>query len=161
MSDILRLDQKGYEDFLAEIEELEKELKDIRYYKGTDVIYQGDLWHDNPALDNAEMQERMLMRSIKIIKAQLRYIKIIEKGPDSGMADLGSICLLNIVFPDGREDEKKIKLVGTSSDMNAEIQEVSLNSPMGSAIYGKRENESGSYEVNGKIIKVHLKKIIT
>lgn len=160
MSDILKLDQNGYEEFLQDIERLEKELKDLRYYKGTDAIYQGDLWHDNPALDYAEMQERMLMRNIRLMKEQLRYIEIVERGVNVNAVDLNSICLLEIIFSENKKEEMMVKLVGTSPKIDTEVKEVSINSPLGGAIYGKKENEQGYYEVNGRNIRVFIKKVI-
>ena len=156
MEEILKLDQEGYDKFLAEISKLENDLKEIRYYKGTDAIYQGDLWHDNPALDNAEMQERMLMRNIRSMKAQLRYIEIIEKGTSEDVADLGCVCRLGLTFADGRSGERQIRLVGGAPNLDAEVKEISINSPMGSAIYGKKQGEISTFEVEGRITRLAI-----
>ena len=50
----MKLSKQGYEDYLKVINEKEKELADLRLYKGRDAIYQGDNWHDNPTLYQTE-----------------------------------------------------------------------------------------------------------
>ena len=48
MKEKFKLNKQGYEAYQKEIERKEKELADLRIYKGTDAIFQGDNWHDNP-----------------------------------------------------------------------------------------------------------------
>ena len=38
----LKLNKKGYDEYLKAIQEKEKQLAAVRMYKGTDAIYQGD-----------------------------------------------------------------------------------------------------------------------
>ena len=47
MKEKIKLNKQGYEDYLKALEEKEKELAELRMYKGKDAIFQGDNWHDN------------------------------------------------------------------------------------------------------------------
>lgn len=157
MKEKLRLDQAGYEKFLLEIEKVEKELNDIRKYKGEDAIFQGDNWHDNPTLYQAEMVERNLMLRISEMRQQLLDIEIVEKqNQDDGVVDIGDVVKVTMLFVTDEEDEI-FKLVGGSADFSADIREISINSPLGASIYGKSIGTRVSYKVQEREISAIIK----
>ena len=160
MKDKLRLDQEGYEQFLLEIEKIEKELGDIRKYKGEDAIFQGDNWHDNPTLYQAEMVERNLMLRLSEMRQQLLEIEIVEKqAQDDSIVDIGDVLKITMIF--GSEEEDEIfKLVGRNANFGADISEVSINSPLGSSIYGKQLGTRVSYKVNDREISAIIREKI-
>lgn len=157
MKEKLRLDQAGYEKFLLEIEKVEKELNDIRKYKGEDAIFQGDNWHDNPTLYQAEMVERNLMLRISEMRQQLLDIEIVEKqNQDDGVVDIGDVVKVTMLFGTDEEDEI-FKLVGGSADFSADIREISINSQLGASIYGKSIGTRVSYKVQEREISAIIK----
>lgn len=160
MKEKLRLDQAGYNQFLLEIEKIEKELGDIRRYKGEDAIFQGDNWHDNPTLYQAEMVERNLMLRLSEMKQQLLEIEIVEKQThDDNIVDIGDVLKITMLF--GTEEEDEIfKLVGSSANFGADISEVSINSPLGASIYGQTVGTKVSYRVNEREISAIIKEKI-
>ena len=107
MEEKIKLNKQGYEDYLKAIAEKEKQLADLRMYKGTDAIFQGDNWHDNPTLYQAELQERCLMREIAEMKHKLQNnVEIVENLGDEEIIDIGDIVRIDMIFSeDDREEE--------------------------------------------------------
>lgn len=158
MNEKIRLNKSGYEDYMKELEKKEQELARVRMYKGTDAIYQGDNWHDNPTLYQTELQEMALMREIREMKEKMNNIEIVENLGDESVVDIGDIVRIDMIFsPDDREEEI-FKLVATSNfDLNAEIREVSINSPIGNAMYHKKIGDTASYKVNDRTFTIQIK----
>ena len=150
------MDKIGYNKYLKRIEKLEEELDDIRMYKGKDAIFQGDNWHDNPTLYEAENKERSLMKQIREMKAKSQNIKIIERKNKSGVIDIGSIVTIEIIYSEDDVEELTFKLIGGETENE---NEVSINSPLGKNIYGKKENEQVTYKVNHNSFNVVIKKV--
>lgn len=107
-------------------------------YKGTDAIYQGDNWHDNPTLYQTEAQERTLMVEISEMKQRLQNVEIVENLGDESLIDIGDIVRVDIIFAEDDREEEIFKLIATTPSIDAEIEEVSINSPIGAAVYHKK-----------------------
>lgn len=159
----IKLNKQGYEEYLEAIAKKEKELLDLRIYKGKDAIYQGDNWHDNPTLYQTESQEKALMREIAEMNFRLQTAEIVENLYDDTLIDIGDVIKIDTIFSADEKDEEIFKLVATnpSFDMDAEIKEVSINSPLGNAIYHKKIGDVTSYEVNNTTFKIHLKEKVS
>lgn len=156
----IKLNKQGYEDYLKEIEKKEQELADLRIYKGKDAIFQGDNWHDNPTLYQAELQESVLMKEIAKMKHKIQYdVEIIENIGDDSLIDIGDVVKIDMIYSDDEKEEEIFKLVATtpSFNMKAEIKEISINSPLGNAMYHKKIGDVASYKVNDRIFKIELK----
>lgn len=154
---IIKMDKEGFEKYKNQIVKLEEELANVRMYKGKTAIFQGDNWHDNPELYQTEAQERSLMQQIRDMKDNIRNIEIVEKNENSDIIDVGDIVLIETIFDEDDIEEMTLKLVGGYGDLNCEIPEISINSPLGKSIYGKKVLEQTSYQVNGNIFNVLIK----
>lgn len=154
----LRLNKSGVEDFQKEIERKEKELADLRMYKGKDAIYQGDNWHDNPTLYQAELKEMSLMKDISEMRKRLANAEIIESLDDETIVDIGDTVRVLMMMPEGDNIEGLYKLVATmpNFDPMAEVMEVSINSPIGNAMYQKKVGDNASYKVENRIINISI-----
>ena len=160
MKEKIKLNKQGYEDYLKALEEKEKELAELRMYKGKDAIFQGDNWHDNPTLYQAELKERGLMLEIAEMRHNLQYnVEIVENLGNEELVDIGDVVKIDIIFSEDDREESIFKLVGTTPnfDMNAEIQEVSINSPIGKAMYHKKVGEIATYKVENKTFTLQIK----
>lgn len=157
MSEKLRMDQKGYQEYLEEITKLEKQLNDLRKYKGTDAIFQGDNWHDNPTLYQAESQERSLMFRIKEMKVKALDIEIIEKVENGELIDVGDTVVIDMIFAPDDQEEQIFTLIGGNPDFELDIPQISINSPLGAAIYHKRIGDQANYTVQQRTINVLIK----
>ena len=160
MKERIKLSTQGYEDYLKVLEEKEKQLAELRMYKGKDAIFQGDNWHDNPTLYQAELKERSLMLEIAEMKHHLQYnVEIVENLGNEELVDIGDVVKIDMIFSEDDREESIFKLVGTTPnfDMNAEIQEVSINSPIGKAMYHKKVGEIATYKVENKTFTLQIK----
>lgn len=160
MEEKIKLNKQGYEDYLKGIAEKEKQLADLRMYKGTDAIFQGDNWHDNPTLYQAELQERSLMREIAEMKHKLQNnVEIVENLGDEEIIDIGDIVRIDMIFSEDDREEEIFKLVATTPNLKfgAEIQEVSINSPIGNAMYHKKVGEIATYKVQDRTFTLQIK----
>ena len=159
MEEKIKLNKNGYEDYLREIERKEKELADLRIYKGKDAIFQGDNWHDNPTLYQTELKEMSLMKEIAEMKHRLNNIEIVENIGDDNLVDIGDVVKIDMIFSETDREEQIFKLVGTSPnfDLTAEIQEISINSPIGKAMYHKKLGDVASYKVNERTFTIQIK----
>ena len=152
------LDRNGYEQYLKDIEEAEQKLREIQLYKGEVAIHQGDNWHDNPALYETEMNERMAIKRLEDLKNGLNNIQIIESSsiPDEkDTVSINSLVTLSIDF-DGEIEEHTSRLVASVSKG---LDELSINSPLGSAILGKHLNDCVEYKVNSNSVSAKIIKI--
>ncbi len=159
MEEKIKLNQAGYEDYLKEIEKKEKELAELRIYKGADAIYQGDTWHDNPTLYQAELKEMALMRDISQMKQKLNCIEIVESLGDVRLVDIGDIVKVDMIYEEDDIEEEIFKLIATTPDLNHEnqIQDVSINSPLGKSLYHRKVGDTVSYQVKEHSYQVRIK----
>lgn len=157
MEEKIKLNKQGYEDYLKEIEKKEKQLADLRMYKGTDAIFQGDNWHDNPTLYQTELQEKSLMREITEMRRRAQNIEIVENAGNEELVDIGDIVKIDIIFSEDDRKEELFKLVATEPNFDLEIKEVSINSPIGNAMYHKKVGEIATYKVQDRIFTLQIK----
>lgn len=153
---ILKMDKEGYERFLSEIDEVQKKLDNVRKFKGEVAIHQGDNWHDNPTLYSTEAEERGLMRQLYDMKEQLKNIEIVEKSFDDDVVEIGDIINVAMSQINETPNEMIFKLVGHSPKWDAEISEISVNSPLGSSVYKKKIGDKTGYKVGERQFNVMI-----
>lgn len=77
-------------------------------------------------------------------KKGLSKIEIIEKRKNSNQVEIGSIVSIMI-----EEEIEKYQLLGnTNSNFNLDIPIITLNSPLGKALYHKEKGDKFSYSVD-------------
>lgn len=155
---IIYMDQKGYQMYLNEIEDLKLKLSEIN--KGRRDAFDagaGDGW-DSPEFEEIERNSRMIEGEINRRMASLSFIEIVESMSQEDLIDLNDIVKLNIIFAENDTEEMIVKLVGNISKKFEEegITEISVNSPLGSAIYGKKVGEMTPYTVNANTFNVEI-----
>ncbi len=143
----LYLDQKGYQDYLEEIEKLKEELnrnsaKRAESYQ--DAV--GDGWHDNFDFEVALREEYKIMGMLEKKQKELEKIVIIEPTNNIDQIDINQYVTVKLLLMD-EEEELSFKLVAS---LNPKEDEISLNSPIGRAIYGKKAGDKVSYRVLNK-----------
>lgn len=155
--DIIYMDEEAYRDFLSSMKDLEGKIKKARYEKGSGALEQkGDTWHDNFTFENAKNTEMMLTKRYFDLKNELSRIKIIKQTAEKDIVGVGSSFTL--LFADDVE-KKEVDLKLVSSTKNLDDNNVTLNSPMGKSIYGKKIGDIIEYKINNKIIKASIIKI--
>ena len=151
------LDQSGYDEYLQEIEELEKAIEENN--KGRREAFDagaGDGW-DSPEFEEIERTNMRLSGKLRDMREALSRIVIIEKHNDQETVDIGDTVLADMVYAPDDKEEITFKLVGSDGNISSEVQEVSINSPLGSAVYKKKIGDTCSYSVNDRNFSVFLK----
>ena len=116
----------------------------------------GDGW-DSPEFEEIERINMMLVGELRRMYEILNRIVIIEKHNDQEIVDIGDVIVADMILSPDDMEEMTFKLVGASGDFNAEIQEISINSPLGNAVYKKKIGDTCSYSVNNRNFLVLLK----
>lgn len=156
----LFLDSAGYNNLLQEIEILKQKLAQNGKEKGE--AYSGavgDGWHDNFAFDEANMQERIILNQLRECYEKLQRVEIVEKHDDESLVDINDIVKVNMIFSVDDVEEFQFKLVGsigTHLDFNSDLQCVSINSPLGKAVYHKHIGEKSSYQVEKRNFNIEI-----
>lgn len=163
MEEKILLSEEGYEQYQKEIENLETKIRKIRNIKAE--AYKeapGDGWHDNFPFEDATRQEDILLVQKNNLLKKKKDIVIVErKKTNKKTIDLDDIVTLELTYEEGETEILKIQLVGKwKIDDSNHIQEISLNSPLGKALY-QNEKDDFQYKVNDKIIKIRIISIDT
>ena len=156
------LDQEGYTKLLTSIEELKTKLNETN--KGRKAAFDagaGDGW-DSPEFEEIERNEAMIMGELQRRYDELSRVVIIEKKENSETVEIGDTIKLHTIFSEDKFEEKLFKIVGGMPNFNldVEIQEISINSPIGKAIYQKQIGETCKYSVNNRQFTVLIKEKI-
>ena len=153
------LDEAGFEEYLKEINELEKRLSQIKKDKnnaGRGKTHDG--YNDNFDREQATRDQDRLSTLIDQRKANIRNIVVISKRSEDGLVDIGDYVYVEVSLNENETQGKLIKLTGALMPKTAsEVHELTINSPIGKAIYKKSVGSEVEYTVNGRIIKAVVK----
>ena len=164
MEDKIYLTNEGIEEYKNEIEILKAKLSKINTEKSE--AYSGaigDGWHDNFAYEDAKRQEDKIVAQINSLVSDSNYIEIVNDDEYyDNKVNINDIIELKFKYEDGSIDIDKFKLTGNWKSKDCDdYQEITLNSPLGKAIYMKKIESKVEYIVNDKLIVVDiLKKIM-
>lgn len=164
VEDKIYLTTEGVEEYKNEIELLKDKLSKINTEKS--IAYSGaigDGWHDNFAYEDAKRQEDKIVAQINSLISDSNYIEIVNDDEYyDNKVNINDIIELKFKYEDGSIDIDKFKLTGNWKSKDCDdYQEITLNSPLGKAIYMKELKSKVEYTVNDKLIVVDiLKKIM-
>ena len=147
-----------YDTMLEKYNKLKETLSDISTSK-IKAAYNdpGNTWHDNFAYEQLDLQEDGMLNRINDMMNKLNFAKIIEpKEEKDNSIDIYDNVKLLFTYSDG-ETEETILSLGKNID---EENNITLNSPLGKAIYGKQIGEEVSYKVNDNEIYVKIIDIV-
>jgi transcription elongation GreA/GreB family factor len=147
------LDEEGYKEYLDSIEKLKEKLTNNSKGK-TESYYAavGDGWHDNFAYEDANRQETMIVSEINKLKDNLPKIEIIKRGNNRNIIDIDDEVTLEIDYGTGKETNT-YKLIAHNPTRDTDI---SINSPLGKAIYKRKVNDTVSYNVGNNAFMVKI-----
>lgn len=165
MEEIL-VDENGYKQYLDEIEKLKK-LSLNNSTAGSEAYKDavGDGQHDNFAFEESMRQSRSIATRIDNMLKNKQYLKVIEtKVKEDNLINIGDTLKVKIHYLDDDIEETTIKLTGnfiSIIETENDVQEITINSPMGKALYLKNiEDDDINYYVNNKKIKITIIKKI-
>lgn len=159
----IKITREGYEDLLRQIAEKEKEFNEIN--SGRREAWDagaGDGW-DSPEMERIEMLSRGAERELVELRYKLANCEIVERQEENAsIVDIGDVVLVEIQFDEDDKEESKIRLVADFMGHEGAdgIDRVSIDSPLGKAIYGQKVGEPYPYHVNGNTFIVHVKEKI-
>ena len=145
------LTQKGYEEHLKQIEELKSSLLLIRLKRGC-----VDDLKNMIEIEEFQSEETRIVTEIIRMNEELSRVVIIDRQDNEEIVDVDDVVLVDMIAG-SLTREMMLKLVGTDSNIKADIQEVSINSPVGKAIYGKKIGDLCSYSVNNRNMSLLIK----
>lgn len=124
---------QGLKDFKKELEYLEKVKRKEVSKRLREAASQGDL-SENAGYDMAKEEQSFLEGRIKEIREIISQAKIIEK-KENDKVEIGSFVVLE------GEGEKETFQIVESEEADIFQGKISLKSPLGEAILGKRKGE--------------------
>ena len=151
------LDKLGYENYLKSLEDIKKEIDEnaklMSLYVSDDAY--GDGWHDNFAYEETMRKEAELFQKYNKKKSMLKDIVIVDK-ESNGTVSLN--MKVELLFIDDETVEEYI----LTGDINSNIDDksITINSPLGSAIYGKKVGDKVSYKVGDNTYNIEILNIV-
>ena len=159
----LYLDNDGYQRLLEEIDLLKAKLAKNGKEKGE--AYSGavgDGWHDNFAFEESMRESRAIAKRIDDLLSKKQYLKIVDDNDKKeNLVNIGDKVSINIKYSDDDIETEVITLTGNYiPNTTNEINEISLNSPLGKALFKAKIGTSTSYFVgNSEIFITILEKL--
>ena len=86
----------------------------------------------------------------------MQNVEIVESLGNESLIDIGDIVRVDIIFNEGNRKEEVFKLIASSPSFDSEIKEVTINSPIGVAIYHKKVGDFATYKVRDKVFKIEI-----
>ena len=131
-----------------EIEILKKEYLDLQYSKkNTHKSGTGEAF-DNAETFNIERQLNILARELITKEDQVRRAQIVEPSQEVGIVELGKIFDVTLYEQDLIPETIKVMITNDQKyHTKGTVLAVTLQSPLGKAIYGKRTGETVAYKV--------------
>ena len=150
--------KNGYEEYYSELDKLKRSLtrnasSGSEAY--TDAV--GDGWHDNFEFEQTMRQEKQIIHNIKKMINEEKLLKIVEKHNKTDYVDIDDTIEIKFIYDEDDMEIESFKLTGNYIPNNDEI---TLNSPLGNAIYNKKVGSIITYKVNNNDIKIEIIKII-
>ena len=154
------VDEEGYNQFIEELEKL-KALSIDNGMIGSEAYESavGDGWHDNFSFEQNMRESRSIAKMIdKMLddKNKLKKIKVPKYEKDC--INIGDTIELSIKYDLDDIETETIKLTGKYiPNTKGKIPEITLNSPLGKAIYLKKITDKNIYYyVNDNKIEIEI-----
>lgn len=161
MSNILT--RKGRESLEKKLAEKQVELKLLLEEKAHAYNASGDGWHDNPGWIQIGQKEEVLSKEIGKLQEKLLSSKVIDINPNSvDKVQLGLYVTFEQLNLQTNKSIQMAFLIATDEEADIKKKIISMNSPIGKALYGLKLNESTIVtlpfgEVELKILKIEFK----
>lgn len=161
--EIRYLDEEGYDKYIEEIKETRKELAKIKAskhdaYNATSSNSLGD----NFDFEETERLEVMTLGKLKRLVEGLQDIVIVkEEEKKEDTVNLNDCVELSLYIKEEQEIEKfKLVAYRDANNEDEEYTSISLSSPIGRAIYGRKIGETIPYSVGNDEFKVKIETIL-
>lgn len=147
---VIKMTRKGFEELIKELNSKKDERDSLKKAKAIIIKNTPEIDYDeNCGLHEVERQISLANSAIKDLNELIKNVIIIEElEMDSDSINIGDTIDANFTFAPDDEEEMRIKLVGGQA--RTLHDEVSIASPVGKAIYGRKIGETVYYDANNK-----------
>lgn len=147
------LTQEAYDQLKAELEHLSGPARAEIVAKIEEARQEGDL-KENAGYHAAREDQGKLELRVRQLTQLLQHAKVGEAPADNGVVAPGMV--VTIAF-DGDEDDTMTFLLGSREYASSDVDTYSPQSPLGTAVNGKKAGAEASYELpNGNRAKVKI-----
>ena len=154
--DYILVNEEGKKQFYDKFEEIKNQsTMNANALSKSYNDYVGDGWHDNPLYEEAMRKNRMIDEDIKKMLNEEKYLKVIEDKYEEKLVNINDSLKVEFIYLDGDSEFENIKLTGKYIP-NTNLNEITLNSPIGKAIYKKKIGETCIYNVGDKQVKIKI-----
>src|SRR3989344_2763158 len=130
------LTAEGYTKLKENIKKLGDEVKNIGIKKGEDAGPSSD-WHDNPAYEELDSQERMFLQRLAALKDKLSMAEIVNLPTNSEYVEIGSTVRILLL-----KNNKEQNFIITDPELvDPSENKISYQSPVGSKLISKKIGE--------------------
>lgn len=154
--DSYTITKEGYQKLLEEMQELKRKFAENE--RAMSYSFQsaaGDGAHDNGEFEALQGNERMLVSQMEYLQQQIDSAQIIEIPElEEGQVNINDSVLLRVIFGVDDVEEETYTLVGTDGNINE--NKISINSPIGRAIFQRFVGETVPFTVNGNTFNVSI-----
>ena len=156
--DYILLSEEGKKQFYDKLEQIkEKTTKNGNELSKSFNDYVGDGWHDNPLYEEAMRKNRMIDEELKKMLNEEKQIKLIDEDYGDKFVNINDTIKIEFIYSDDESEAEIIKLTGKYiPNTELEIVEITLNSPIGKAILGKKIGKECFYTVDNNKVKLRI-----
>ena len=161
--EIYYLDNTGYNDYLQRIIALEENLKNFNATRSTEAknILLDEHYSSATSADLVR-REKDILEELQKLRKKGNQIQIIEKHGDDTKTDIGDRLLIEIMYAPDDIEELEVEITATISSSIDNEDKVSINSPLGRALYSQVIGGIYTYQVGERKMAVHIKqKLLT
>lgn len=126
----------GFNKLKADLNRLESELKEIGIKKGEAAGPSSD-WHDNPAYEEFDNQERALLQKRASLREKLAAAKVVDLPLRSERVEIGTTVKILLL----KSNEEQTFTITDSEMTDPNKNKISYQSLVGSTLLGKKTNE--------------------
>ena len=150
------LDQQGYDELVASIEELTLRIRENNKGRRDAFTSETNDGCVSSAFIEIERVDFMLSSELQRKREILSRAVIVKADENSEIINIGDVISVSLLTKGEEVNTRLFKLVGgmPNFESGAIIQEISINSPMGASIYQKSVGDTCSYTVNNNTFTV-------
>lgn len=141
MKEKIYLTKEGYDKYITELENMRKELASKLNNLSKLEMLSGESFYT-------------LTTSIKHKLDELKRIVVIDEIEEE-IVNVNDIVTVNMIYPDS-EETVTFELVAGMPDLSSRIMKISVNSPLGRAVYQHKIGEELSYIANDEKVDIHI-----
>lgn len=141
MKEKIYLTKEGYDKYLAELENMRKELANKLNNLSKLEMLSGESFYT-------------LTTNIKHKLDGLKRIVILDE-VEQDIINVNDIVTVNMIYPE-IEETITFELVAGMPDLGSRIMKISVNSPLGKAVYQRKIGEELSYMVDNEKVNIQI-----